>query len=199
MNQQNFANDFVNSVKSKRNDIISSSQIQMHPRYYEMYSWLSVMWQYLKEFMDNYSVELSFDYEAALLEHIVSQDEKFNIDPLKLFARTFFELKESNKFIITDYNGMKEGAKYEVLETSDELFLKSGEVYDKITDHLNKNNITFPYTEVTLRQELYERGILDKRNSKSLTTEKKDRNNKGTSGIILSKHIFKKIGGFYNE
>ena len=200
MQNSTFDSEFIEKVKEKRTWCRNAYKEEaLHARYYEIYSWLSTIWEYLKTYFKLNSVYADFDYEKVLISTIIAQHQRYDIDAVRLFSKTFYELKDANIFNITDYEGLKSGCDFDVCESSDEYFVRSGRVYRKIVTQLQNNNITYPCSEKQLRNELYKQGILTKKNSKLLTIEVKDRNNKSYTGYYLKKHIFKNSGGNLNE
>ena len=194
MNMESFENDFVEKVELKRKQGRELCQgLNMHARYYDMYAWLSATWEYLNAFLSENAFE--YDYPKELITHIKNQHHKFDTEPVTLFARAFFELKDMNMLDIVDHQGMKEGCPFDVIELSNEYVVRSGEVYKKILAYLKEQGITFPISEKKLRAELYSKGILEKE-GKFLVSEYKDKYNKSKTGYKLKKYLLQREGGY---
>ena len=95
----------------------------------------------------------------------------------------------------------KDGATFDLIYHESKYFIKSGAIYEKIKAFYEIRNIDFYDSERAVRQDLAANGLLF-REGKYLTTEFKDRNNKGTSGFwILANNArdFLNKGGNGNE
>lgn len=200
MKIENFDTEFASKVMSARDSLRMNQDIKgMHGRYYDIYGWLSTMWDYFTDFLSQHDQSVEYDYKKELQRRIINQFNRFDTDPVKLFARAFFLLKESNSFTVTDFNGYKSGYDFDIMEKPDYYFIRSGRVYQKIVSYFKNEGITFPCSERKLRSDLFDSEILIKQNATLLTTELKTAANKSLSGYYVSKHVLKKIGGNDNE
>lgn len=199
MSISDFSINFTTKVKKKRRMYAEMTRKHnLHDRYPEILSWMSVMFDYVKAFFSNNSIELDYNYSEELLAHIIKQSNKFDRDPVTLFAKAFFELKESSAFKIVNYQDFKSGNPFDLYESDDYYFLRSGMVFKKIENHLSKQNISLSCNETAMRKELYEKKLLVEKKPNLYTHEYKDRNNKSYSGMLIRKNEFNNYGGINN-
>lgn len=199
MKNNNFYNEFIEKFQEERQNCRKKyKEYALHPRYYDIYSWLVVTYRYINDFCDNRLINSYSNYENELITRITKQNNRFDPDPIKIFIKTFFILKNMNEFIIKDYQEMKNGDDFDVCCTDDYFILKSGTVYKKIVDYCSVNKIDFPYLERKLRDELHSKGILEK-NGKYNTYEIKTRHGNGIRVYNIKKNALLNFGGIYNE
>lgn len=202
MSISDFDNSFVSKVKSERKRYAEiTAENRIHGRYCEMLAWMSVMWDYMKDFFSSNGVDLNFDYRKELLSHIIRQHNKFVRDPVTLFVRAFFDLKDSNTLRVIDYS-QKDSCDFDALERTDEYFIKKGAVFKKVIKLLSAEGIELNITEKALLKKLKEQGLIGTHRSNLNTHEIKINTGKcikSITGYNLKKHILNDIGGKLDE
>lgn len=205
INVNDFDKEFITRVENERKKYAEITyEHHLHGRYPEMLAWMSVMWDYMNEFFSISGIELDFDYKKELLSHIIKQHNKFERDPVSLFVRAFFELKDSNRLRVVDYS-LKSSCDFDVLERSDQYFVKRNVVFKKVMKFLSDEGITLNITEKALIKELRAQGLIGAHRSNLNTDEVKINstiNGKyihGVTGYNLKKHLLNEFGGNLNE
>ena len=205
MNVNEFDKEFITKVENERKRYAEITyEHHLHGRYPEMLAWMSVMWDYMNEFFSISGIELDFDYKKELLSHIIKQHNKFERDPVTLFIRAFFELKDSNRIRVIDYS-QKGNSDFDVLERSDEYFIKKDVVFKKVIKLLKEEGIELNITEKALLKALKEQDLIGTHRSNLNTHEIKinsyinGKQINSVTGYNLKKHILNDIGGKIDE
>lgn len=201
MNVNDFDKEFITKVENERKRYAEITyEHHLHGRYPEMLAWMSVMWDYMNEFFSISGIELDFDYKKELLSHIIRQHNKFERDPVTLFVRAFFDLKDSNILRVIDYS-QKGNSDFDVLERSDEYFIKKDVVFKKVIKLLREEGIELNITEKALLKALKEQDLIGTHRSNLNTHEIKINSSingkyiNGITGFNLKKHLLNQMGG----
>ena len=189
-----FDNDLVAMFHKCRKELLQDPQYQgMHKRYYGMAAWLSAIWSVYVDFMQQYSVDVKYDFDTEIKKYIYEQHCRYNDDPIKLFHAGYLELLSANELVVVSNEGI-EDVNFDVVEYDNRLFIKSNSVYKKVCAFWQAKGIEFPCSERKLRQHLLNRDILVPDKGR-VTVEKKTKNNRSFSGYYLFKNTFLNCGG----
>lgn len=194
INSYDFDNRFIELFKKHRDELLKDTNFKgMHGRYYSMYGWLSAMWDIYVNILKQYGICDEFDFQSEIKNYIYSQNNRYDNNPVKMFATGYFELYASNEIAVIDCNRI-DTLNFDVIQYGDKLFIKSKAVYKKVCKFWQDRGIDFPCSEKRLRKFLYDAKILDAHNGK-FTTEKKTKDNSSFSGYYIFKNTFKAYGG----
>ncbi len=198
MKNQDFDSNIVNSYYKYRDEFMKNSNYAgMHGRYYGMFAWMAVMWDVYVGLLNQHGVEVDFDFHSELKDYIYSQNNRYDNNPVKLFKIGYFELLDNNELVVIE-NSSIDDLNFDVMICDDMLFIKSKAVYQKICKYWKEKGIDFPCSERKLRQQLFEVGLLQRKDGK-MTTEKKTKENRSYSGYYLFKNFFINYGGIEND
>lgn len=190
-------NDFDEKIITNYNNsreafIIDEANSCMHGRYYEMYAWMAVIWDFLTDFMSEYNVIVDYAYKNELKNHILSQHNYYKEDPIEMFKTAFLELKGTETFV-TYTSDKIDNTNFSCIEYESTFFFRSKTAFEAVCKYWKDKGRIFPCTERMLRKHLQNYGYL-KPGSKNLTIEKVI-NKKSCSGFIIYKNLFLKNGG----
>lgn len=200
----NFVDRLVQAFLSKRIEYRAKfKDYGISNRYVDMCAWITAMWSFVQEFSKYLGCELPDDDFVQQCEQLIlGLGEKYSHKSAsQMFLKGLFTMQANNNLNIVSKAQAKDGATFDLIYHESKYFIKSGAIYEKIKTFYEIRNIDFYDSERAVRQDLAANGLLF-REGKYLTTEFKDRNNKGTSGFwILANNArdFLNKGGNGNE
>lgn len=189
LQNENFIDTLLSTFLSHRKVYIDKfKHHSISNRYIDMCSWIMAMFNLLSNFLCSVGINtasLCSDFPAQLEELIVSLGKKYSYkSATSAFVTGLFTLKDNNKLNIVSRGEALEGKDFDIMAEDNLYFIKSTNVYEKISSYYRGLNIDFRYSERAIRDDLFKNNLL-KKGSKYLTSEFKTRSNKSISGFYF--------------